>query len=72
VLEGLDLPALQKVDEAVTLLARAATAAFAVAGGQPHAAGETGDDEAAGSAARGARGSGGERHAEDEGIRPLA
>jgi DNA-binding MarR family transcriptional regulator len=75
VLEGLDLPALRLVDEAVTLLARSATAAFGVAGGQPDAGGETGADEAdeaEGPAARGVRDGGGERHAEDKGIRPLA
>jgi hypothetical protein len=80
VLEGLDLPALRLVDEAVTLLARSATAAFGAAGGQPGAGGETGADEAdeadeaeaEGPAARGVRDSGGERHAEDKGIRPLA
>jgi DNA-binding MarR family transcriptional regulator len=84
VLEGLDLPALRLVDEAVTLLARSATAAFGVAGGQPDAGGETGagetgageagagEAEAEGPAARGVRDSGGERHAEDKGIRPLA
>jgi hypothetical protein len=72
VLEGLDLPALRVVDEAVTLLTRSAAAAFAVAGGQPDAAGETGDEAAEGRAARDACGGGGETHAEDNAIRPLA
>jgi DNA-binding MarR family transcriptional regulator len=83
VLDGLDLPALRLVDEAITLLARSATAAFGVAGGQPDAPGGTEDDEAdqadeadeaedEGRAARGVRDSGGEMHAEDKAIRPLA
>jgi DNA-binding MarR family transcriptional regulator len=72
VLEGLDLPALRVVDEAVTLLTRSAVAAFVVAGGQPDATGETGDEAAAGRAARDARDGGGETHAEDNAIRPLA